>query len=42
MRSRTPVSRIFWVSEASDDADGGTPGAGSIAATTTSPKRRAK
>ena len=40
--SFTPVSFMRAVSSASDAADGGTPGAGSIVATTTRPKRRAK
>src|SRR5258705_12839418 len=39
---RTPPSRILVVRAPSDCGDGGTPGLGSIAATTTRPKRRAK
>ena len=42
MTSLTPASFIRAVSSASDAADGGTPGAGSMVATTTRPKRRAK
>jgi len=38
----TAASRILAVSAASEAGDGGTPGAGSAAATMTRPKRRAK